>query len=282
MSSRWIVTLAACCTMAVAGGSSVAAKVSGTTTPSGSVTASAEHSGGSVGDSGDGGAAVCRWSEVRSETYSSLTGHPVDERSGRALYLAAGGARVATRVEAEYVLYDVACPSGTRQVYYQLVEAIDRQAVIDRAMAEMTRILPLPSMDMWPRPEIGAPVQLGLGLAVEDPGDVVAYAQAGPVWAIVTAHLTSTRWDMGNGDAVDCAGAGVPYARDLEPTDYSEGPCGYTYRYVSDLGLRQITSTAHWDVQLATSDGADAALGSIDRSTAFDYEVYEIRIVSDG
>jgi hypothetical protein len=179
-------------------------------------------------------------------------------------------------------LYNVVCPSDSWSEYYEVAEAIDRQAVIDRAMSEMTRILPLPSMEMWPRPEIGAPVQLGLWLAVDDPGDVVAYAQAGPVWAVVTARLTSTRWDMGNGDAVDCAGAGVPYAFDLAPTDYRQGPCGYTYQYASDLGLRQITSTAHWDVQLATSDGADEALGSIDRSTAFDYEVYEIRIVSDG
>jgi len=51
---------------------------------------------------------------------------------------------------------------------------------------------------------------------------------------------------------------------------------------VSDLGFRQIAATAHWEVGLQTSDGAESSLDSIDRSASCEYEVYEIRIVSDG
>lgn len=242
----------------------------------GSISAAARVIESGSGESGSGAGPLCKWTLAQTDSARVSDGAPVNEASGLPVRVDAQMKPVVGDAREVYLLYYVACGNSGSWRYYLPEDRIDRQAVIDQATDEMTRILPLPDLAMWPPPEVGAPVQLGLWMAVNDPGEVSAWAQAGPVWAIVTARLTSTRWDMGNGDAVDCAGVGEPYPHNLEPTDYRQGPCGYTYEYVADLGFRQVTSTTHWDVQLETSDGVNEPLTSIDRSTSFDYEIYEI------
>ena len=44
-------------------------------------------------------------------------------------------------------------------------------------------------MDMNPDPSVGGIVNIGLWLAVADPGQVSITASVGPVWATVTARL---------------------------------------------------------------------------------------------
>ena len=52
-------------------------------------------------------------------------------------------------------------------------------------------------MDMNPDPAVGGIVNIGLWLAVADPGQVSITASVGPVWATVTARYESTTWDFG-------------------------------------------------------------------------------------
>jgi hypothetical protein len=180
-------------------------------------------------------------------------------------------------------LYVVRCPYGTGTPQYRWAapaQYIDRQAVINAAYDEAVASVPLPSLNISPRPEVGVPAQLGIWLAVDDPGQVNALAQVGPVWASVTARFVGMTWDMGNGDAVECTGLGTPYPEGSGT--YEQGPCGYTYTRVGDAGVRRVSAVGHWEVQLVTSDGVDQHLDPIDRSFEFDYEVYEIVTVVEG
>ena len=174
-------------------------------------------------------------------------------------------------------LYWVQCPYGEGPGSYrwgQLAEQIDRQAVIDTAYDEAVSRVPLPSLNISPSPNAGVPAQLGIWLAVDDPGQVNAFAEVGPVWASVTARFSGVTWNMGNGDVVECVGAGTPYP--MGSGTYEQGPCGYTYTRPGDAGIHRISAVGHWQVQLITSDGENRMLDPIDRTFEFDYAVYEI------
>jgi hypothetical protein len=181
------------------------------------------------------------------------------------------------------VLYYVRCPYGTGPGSYRwgsLAEHIDRQAVIDAAYDEAVSSVPVPSLNISPPPDAGVPAQLGIWLAVNDPGQVNAFAEVGPVWASVTARFTGVTWNMGNGDVVECAGLGTPYPEGSGT--YEQGPCGYTYTRPGDAGVQRVSAVGHWQVQLITSDGVNRLLDPIDRNFEFDYEVYEIVTVVEG
>ena len=51
---------------------------------------------------------------------------------------------------------------------------------------------------------------------------------------------------------------------------------------IGDAGIRQVTATANWSVQLTTSTGRNEMLDPVTASTTFDYEVYEIVTVVEG
>ena len=132
-------------------------------------------------------------------------------------------------------------------------------------------------------------MNVGLWLAVEDPGQVSITASVGPVWATVTARYMSTVWDFGNGDSVECEGLGTPIV-DLDTVE--QGPCGYTYRATSapeftgtdDLAYHA-SVTGRWTVTYETSAGGSGTLSPIDRTTPFLYQVREIqtlRVADDG
>ena len=140
--------------------------------------------------------------------------------------------------------------------------------------------MPVPSLNISPSPDVGVPAQLGIWLAVDDPGQVNAFAEVGPVWASVTARFTGMKWEMGNGDVVECSGLGTPYPEGSGT--YEQGPCGYTYTRPGDGGSRHVRAVGQWQVQLVTSDGVDQALDPIERSFEFDYDVYEIVTVVEG
>ena len=175
------------------------------------------------------------------------------------------------------------CPPGEGYGTYRWVptaEAVDINALIGAAYERVRAQVPAPALNISPRPEVGVPAQLGIWLAVDDPGQVNAVAQVGPVWASATARLTGVSWSMGNGDVVECGGLGTPYP--AGSATYEQGPCGYTYTRIGDEGVRQVTATASWSVQLTTSTGRNEMLDSVTSSTTFDYEVYEIVTVVEG
>jgi len=171
-------------------------------------------------------------------------------------------------------LYRVSCPSGVSFRWATPSDYVDRQALIAAAYQYMVRDIPAPELNMSPRPEVGGIVNLGLWLAVNDPGDVSAVAEVGSVWAVVTARFVGTTWDMGNGDVVNCDGLGVPYPEGSN--QIAEGPCGYTYTERPPAAGYTVTATGHWEAHLLTSDGVDQMLDPIDMEFEFAYDVDEI------
>lgn len=157
-------------------------------------------------------------------------------------------------------------------------EAVDREALIAAAVDRARATVPAPAVDISPPPEFGVPAQFGLWLAIDDPGQINVVAQAGSVWAGATARFQSLSWDMGNGDRVECAGLGTPIV-DLDTDE--QGPCGYTYRRTADVGIRQITVTAVWSVELVTSFSGPTMLDPATSQRTFDYEVFEIQAVGE-
>jgi hypothetical protein len=102
-------------------------------------------------------------------------------------------------------------------------------------------------------------VNLGMWLAVSNAEPItltVGDRTAGP-WVEVTAILTQSTWDMGNGDTVTCDGPGEELHRGDPGWDsVDEGPCGYTYRDATpDDDTVTITATATWTVTWLASDG---------------------------
>ena len=65
---------------------------------------------------------------------------------------------------------------------------VDVDALIASASQQVTAQVPSPAMDMNPEPSVGGIVNIGLWLAVADPGQVSITASVGPVWATVTAR----------------------------------------------------------------------------------------------
>ena len=133
-----------------------------------------------------------------------------------------------------------------------------------------------PDLDISPLPEAGGVVNLGMWLALQGQDPVTVRAEAGPHWAEATVTLASTTWDMGNGDVVECDGAGVPIV-DFDTPD--EGPCGYTYRVSApEDDPYEMSVTANWSVTYQSSGGPGAA-GSITRTATIAYDVDEIQTI---
>jgi hypothetical protein len=176
-------------------------------------------------------------------------------------------------------LYWVQCPNLGRYLWVPHVDSVDRGAMIDAALNEMYDDIPLPGLDINPRPDVGSVVNVGLWLAVDDPGAVSAVAEVGPVWASVTARFTGTTWDMGNGEVVECPGLGVPYP--VGSNTFEQGPCGYTYTEQPPIDGYTVTVTGHWEVRLVTSDGVNQMLDPIEMPYSFAYDVDEIVTVGE-
>ena len=177
-------------------------------------------------------------------------------------------------------LYVRHCPEGDSYVWVPVVDVDD---LIDDASDRVSTVVPFPETNMNPDPAVGGLVNVGLWLAVTDPGPVSVTAAVGPVWATVTAVYQRTTWEMGNGDVVECDGLGVPI---VDWNTAEQGPCGYTYRWPSapkftgtdDLAYHA-SVTGHWLVTFTTSTGRSGSLDPIERTTEFNYQVREIQTV---
>jgi hypothetical protein len=226
----------------------------------------------------------CRW-ELFDWAGSQIPGAPP---SGPAIRDATTGELVSAagpNTETGYWRY---CP-GEAPAFLWVPDGVDEDELIDSAFDRVSALLPEPAVDMNPDPSVGGIVNIGLWLAVQDPGQVSITASVGPVWATVTARYERTGWDLGNGDQVECEGVGTPI---VDWDTVEQGPCGYTYRWPSapkftgtdDLAYHA-SVTGHWVVTYATSSGRSGSLTPIARTTAFAYQVREIqtlRVAGDG
>ena len=153
--------------------------------------------------------------------------------------------------------------------------------------------IPQPDISpLAPPVEQGTLVNAPLWLAVQPPAPVSARAEAGPVWAEVTATFGGLTWDMGvpgtDADVVYCDGPGEPWTGPAPDWSdpWSTPPCGYNYTLPSRSEFTgtgndwyDVTVTAHWSLHLVGSDGRSVDLEAADVVFEFDYVVYELQTV---
>lgn len=181
------------------------------------------------------------------------------------------------RVETGWVR---SCPNGGgTDPFYWAPAAIDPVDLLPDALADARKRLPAPTPAINPDPAAGGIVNLGMWLAVDDPGITTARAALAGVWAEVTAAASGTIVDFGNGDTITCEGLGTPIPeRALDELD--QGPCGYTYRQSSpDDDPYRLTITTTYAISWTTSAGSSGTLTPIGNSTTIDYDVDEIQTI---
>jgi hypothetical protein len=172
------------------------------------------------------------------------------------------------------------CPGGgAADPFYWAPAAIDPVDLVPDALSRVSAQLAAPTPAINPDVTAGGIVNLGMWLAIDDPGTTTARAALAGVWAQVTATATSLEIDLGNGDTMTCDGLGTPIPDDaLDSVD--QGPCGYTYRQSSpDDDPYQLSITAVYDIDWTTSSGASGGLADIRRTVTLDYDVDEIQTI---
>jgi hypothetical protein len=167
--------------------------------------------------------------------------------------------------------------SGTEPQFVWVTPTVDIQVLIDGAAARARAATPTPAPNINPAPEAGSFVNLGLWLAIDDPGVTTARVDLGGQWAQARAVHAGFEVDFGNGDSVTCEALGTPIV-DVEAVE--EGPCGYTYRLSSpEEEPYLVTITSIYDVTYTTSTGRSGSLGALRRSTSFNYDVDEVQTI---
>ena len=218
----------------------------------------------------------CRWVAATAADGWDPDGYGNIETSGYTFGVTPDGGVVRTFSDGRTEqVFARSCPNGV-DGFTWVDTSITVQDVIDDAVGRARGAVPAPSLDISPSPSVGGIVNLGLWLALAGQDPVTVRAEAGALWAEATATLTSTTWDMGNGDVVSCDGAGTPIV-DTDTLD--EGPCGYTYRASSpEDSPYRMTVTATWAVTYRSSGGSGAA-GTVARPMSVDYDVDEIQTI---
>ena len=174
------------------------------------------------------------------------------------------------------------CYTGTGTAntsFYWAPTNINPIDLIPNALANARTQLTAPTPAINPDATAGGIVNLGMWLAIDDPGTTTARAALAGVWAQVTANVEGIQFDLGNGDTVDCDGLGTPIP-DWALDSLDQGPCGYTYPQSSpDDDPYQLTITTNYTITYTTSTGANGTLAPITRSITIDYDVDEIQTI---
>jgi hypothetical protein len=160
---------------------------------------------------------------------------------------------------------------------WRRVTAPDPRVLAESVHDEVVRQVPVPEPALSP---VGPGfVNLGMWLAVAEPEPISVTATAGDVWATTSAELVSTTFDMGDGNVVECDGAGDPIPTSQLDTVEQSPVCGHTYTGHNDRAPFVVTITSTWQVSWVGSGGAGGDLGTLDRSSSHEYQVLEIQTV---
>ena len=169
--------------------------------------------------------------------------------------------------------------NGGADPFYWAPAAVDPVDLVPDALASARAQLPAPTPAINPDITAGGIVNLGMWLAVDDPGTTTARASLTNVWAQVTATVSHLEIDPGTGDTVYCDGLGTPIPESALDS-VEEGPCGYTYRRSSpDDNPFQLAITTVHDVAWSTSDGRTGTLAEVRRTVTVGYDVDEIQTI---
>jgi hypothetical protein len=159
--------------------------------------------------------------------------------------------------------------------------ALTARSLIPTLRLELEEVLDLPVPNMSPDPSVGSVVNLGLWVAIKEPGVSSVRLTDGPVWAEGNGQLVGFDVDFGDGNNVSCGGLGVPYPEGSNNAD--PGPCGHVYRQRSPDGAPfPLTITSRYEVTYRLSNGESGSLGTVSRAATFDYPVIEIVTVGSG
>jgi hypothetical protein len=228
--------------------------------------------GASTSGSGSSSRPLCSWERALVGDFRDAPGVPTAE-----------GSRPTDQVVEQVGPGEVArlgwwksCPPAAPQFVW-VSPAVDIQVLIDGAAARARSATPAPVPDLSPPAADGSFVNLGLWLAVEDPGVTSARVDLADQWAQVRAEITGFQVDFGNGDVRTCDGIGTAI---VDVSIVAEGPCGYTYLKSSpDAAPYVVTVTSTYAVTYTTSTGRSGSLAPLTRSTSFTYDVDEIQTV---
>lgn len=160
---------------------------------------------------------------------------------------------------------------------------IDPEELARQALASAR--IPSPGIGMSPDPGRGSVVNVETWLWMDGGAwaPVSATTSAGPVSVTATATPEEVVWDMGNGDAVSCAGPGTPYEAD-RPDAEQQPSCSYTYRRGSagaPGSAFTVTATVTWRVTwAATGAPGGGGLGTVSSSSSTQVRVGEIQAVN--
>ncbi len=103
-----------------------------------------------------------------------------------------------------------------------------------------------------------------------------ATAQAGRVWATVTAQPVSVTWDLGDGATVSCAGPGTAWT---PSAGGDESACSHTYRRSTSGGALTMSATVTLEVTWTSNAPVGGELPAISRASTIDVEVGEIQAI---
>ncbi len=178
------------------------------------------------------------------------------------------------------------CDRGTRYPNGHIIWGDGDPVTVDDLLTQVgpaaSEAVPFPEVVVNPPPPLGI-VNLGMWLAVtnSEPVTLPVGDEVNGPWIRITATLTGTEWDMGNGDTVDCTGPGETVEEgDPGWNSPDEGPCGYTYtQHTPDDDTYTITATATWSVSWVASDRRSGTVDPIVLTNSVAYDVDEIQTV---
>ncbi|MZE74660.1 ATP/GTP-binding protein [Streptomyces sp. SID5789] len=127
---------------------------------------------------------------------------------------------------------------------------------------------------------VGMPMWLWVNKSPTTFGPNTTSASAGGVTVSATAKVTRIIWEMGDGAAVTCTGAGTPYTaahgKQESPT------CGHTYTQTSasqPAGKYTVTATSTWTVDWQVAGGGEEGQFTELRQSQAQVAIGELQVV---
>jgi hypothetical protein len=224
--------------------------------------------GGGTNSGGSAGTDECRWVVVVEDDFEWALYGPAGNRrfseTGRWL------ARDCPPTQPGSVGGIVMVPEG---------EEVDLERLTQEALARTS--VGAPQIETSPSANGALYVQMPTWLWVA-PSWWQAYeatASAGRVWSTVRATPVTTRWSMGDGQSVSCAGPGTPWRPGM-PEGATD--CAHTYRTSSATrpeGTFPIEATVSIDVSWTSNAASGGTLPGISRTSTLDVVVGEIQAI---
>lgn len=101
-------------------------------------------------------------------------------------------------------------------------------------------------------------------------------AEAGPVWAEVTATPRASRWMTSEGQKT-CRGNGIPWTPGASEENPPAGACTFVYEQPTDMQRTELQVI--WTITWVGSGGASGSLGDIITVNDAEFPVYERQVI---